>query len=111
MKKRAADGESVSVAVTLSLGEAETARRRQLHLRLSEAEETRFQAVAKSFGLSVSSMVRHLVQREARALQLDAAQSREDLLGLIRPLRTAHEAHDLRERMDPTCPFCTGDIT
>lgn len=37
-----------------------------------------------------------------------AASSREELASVLGPIRRAHDEH---RRLDPACPFCTGDIT
>lgn len=42
------------------------------------------------------------------AEKLDAVDSREGLKSVLGPIRKEHDKH---AKLDPSCPFCTGDIT
>lgn len=55
----------------------------------------------------VNNLTRGLAEKLESAS--DAEDPRAALAAVIKPLRDEHETH--RERLDPTCPFCTGDIT
>jgi hypothetical protein len=48
-----------------------------------------------------------LADRVQRAA--DADDPRAAMAALLKPLREEHDTH--RERLNPTCPYCTGDIT